>query len=1830
MKKLKNSVLAVSLVASSLLYASETINLQSGWNLVGVSQTSANMNVADMIRDKNVSLIVTYDNGWKKYDPNRSYLQQFSQLKAGQGYWIKSNADSNITINGISTISMPVLKAGWNLAAFGNAFNMDELVNTLTNQGYKLDLMVTFNGGWKKYDPNRSYLQQFHSIDTSAGYWVKTEKLAGVATTADGYSVKLFVDNENADVSNLEGIISTYSLTDLSNIQSQFANVSNIVVSTTKNGQELDSSYINPSDSSFSTALNDTKTQFESNNPTAQSGGTSLYVYGLSEGGSPFILSEAKIYKANTDGSEGDYLGTTSQLGYLYLSDVTNGEKVIVEKDGFDSTVQTLNVVSGGANYIFLSQDDGSGEYSGANEDTTTQSGRLLNRVLNAWNAQVFSARRGAGALLTPTNSRIKAGARLKIRPTSLTSLPDYDSLSSDILNMPGYNVYALGSLKLYARKPFHFGYRMGVPFNDIMQVQDGANLNQIEVAIKATIPDVLKPELLGNDGNYDVNKTAAFANNIAVYQYKDSSWQEIPGSAVSFKINGFSTDFNSMESRFLNRNHNVGYLITVDGSEYTGAYPLIAVYKKAVNITPSVIYHDYGLNVKVTDTDGNPISNALVKLTRGSGGTEVVNYADNNGTAHFDLHAAEGAIEDISLDVMAGNRYPASRTLNISSLAEDANTTVTVSLEAPPAYGTVKGEVTDSNRDDIVNAKVKLLYPIALADVQKDVTKVIDNKEVKGLSVGLVPNAKYKWYIKVHSDTDNNTQSNPRLLNRVSSQRWILVKSDTAANNGNFLPYDKIVSQAIALPHEGDPSDIGVIPAAQFDVAVEVDHDIDADGHYDFVELATTPAAQDNLSGEEFSSNVNNNYGKTIGFVSTVINVQKIIKHAGGIQIPNDKLYVKSADLGINDWHGYDEIDANEFDTAVNQTLINEEEADEAGYYNMADNMKFSLTNNNYLLVQDDTFEAAHDYNYTSWDMALSATVQLANGSESYVKLKKVNNEYKWVNVDDPTVTANNEPYFIHLKTDTFTGINFEDLGRALSQNKIFAKLAENMQAIANEANIAGTLQNPENSLMKDGFNASVIPTMTVTTNQTAGVGAGKVIKLRKVANIAIGGNDAPIKDYISLDRVDVDAPAMTQSEQTTHSDRVGLYQFSAVPLSYGQMNVNDSLLRVTADKLGFYEAPVTDVPKFTQDNTATAIREDVQRVDLSMDTKPTYNVEVNVTDTNGNPINNAVVIIDGVMSSNNTDLSESQSLQAQEGSDVTFNNVIGGRGSSRIIRVSVPDTHYIPVIKTLRNLNADKVVNVQLVNADLIADYAPAISVIDSSFNPSNGIATITVDIEDKNDGSTTVKPAQVYVTNNGEVSHANIRQDGSEFTISLPLNVGSNSIVIEAANSKGISDSSPVSFDYNPNIGSVNGVIRGFTDNNSDGRVDNTDMLVLDIFDANGMYINTAMPADDGRYVLEDLPAGEQYKLQALEINANGNIINRSDLVPVTIAGGQLLNVDITMQPVPQDTGVTGSPVFDLIGDLANAPISSTGEMNVSATISNFDPDNGGKVAFVVNDRIVRVDSSNLNSEGNHSYNIQNFTIQLQPGNNIIYGVAQNPDGSFDWTADISKDWEVNNSATTLATLNLTLNVCEESNVTNCSPFNDPNGAEVYISDVDGNYVADGEVNASGSGSIVGLLPSEYYVNVYPNSADYSRAYDRDVNLTEGNNQVEVNLTKFADTVTIPPYDVSNIELNATDIEVNKTYTATAIISGEDNNYSTDNGYSYSWNYVYNDENGTEQTVPLSCNDAECVFSIPQTGYTSLNVYVAKGDQNKTSSTGFTVQEIVVPEPPQVPNI
>ena len=1817
---MRKRMILLSLVAASSLFASETIELKQGWNLIGVSATDTNMNVADKIAGKNISLIVTNVNGaWRKYDPNRSYLQQFRQFEPGRAYWIKSTADSNITFNGNNVETLPQLNPGWTLASFGDNFDMSYLVTQLNNSGYKLDLMVTNkNGAWRKYDPNRSYLQQFSSIDPTSGYWVKVEQLVATATTRDGYDIKLYTDKSNADVSTLVNAIPNYTISDLSNIQNLFNDVTNIVVSGTHDGQVITSSYIDPTDSSFSTALTTAKSNIDT--PTQAAGGTSIYVYGLSEGGSPYIVSEAKIYKLNDDGSEGDFLGTTSQTGYLYLDNATNGEKVIVEKDGFDSTIQTINLVSGGANYIFISADDGSGTYESSAASNDTASGRLLNKTLHAWNPFVYAARGGYGAILTPADSRLRFGTGIKVKHKALADLPDYNYISENITNVAGYNTYTLSSLKVYAKRFGSFRYTTGISFSDLFDVQDGTNLNDISAVLGVKLNDDLKEKLMNNQGQIDLSKIADFKNNIKVYMYKDLQWQPIDTANIDFKVKGKST-FTDTENYFLNNHTNIDALVTINGTAYTGAYPLIAVYQEAVNITPDVTYHTYGLDVKVTEEDGSVLPNSLVKMIRGNGNNEVIGYTNNEGIAHFDVLASEGAVENISLNILEGSHYPVSRVLNISSLRRDVNNTINITMQTPPAYATVKGTITDSSDSStIADAKVKLVYPIALADVQKDVEKIIDNRPVKGISVGAVPNAKYKWYIKAHDDTESTTNTSSRTLNRVSRQRWILVQQATSASNGNFLAYNKILAQALAMPKSDDPSDVKIIPTGQFDVAVEVEHDVDGDGNYDFVELAATPAARNNLSGEEFA-NANNNYGRTLGFVSTTIDVGKIMKTAGGISTNNLPTYIQNADINNGKWLNV-YADEYNYTKLVNYSAAPTELNDDDS---VAEHIKFVIYNN-YLYLQDDTTRIGHDYNYTRWDAAISATLKGQNGHHKYVALKKYNDVYKWVELNSSSLGSINPvtdtDKFIFVQQDTFAGISYDKLGRIVAQNKILSKLAMSLSDIANEVNDNGgdinvtNLEDANKLLFQDGFDLFLIPTIVTTINSNATNGVGETLKFRKIVDVKLGGESNPLQNFIKLDQVEVDRPVLTQSSQTVHSDRVGLYQFSAVPLSYGQMNLNESLLRVESNKLGYYTSPIVNVPKFTQDNPETDAREDVQRIDLAMSEKPTYNVEVNVTDENGNALNNAVVIVDGIATSN-TDLSESESVQAQEGSDITFNNVIGGRGTSRIIRVSVPNNNYIPVIKTLRNLNQDEVVNIQLQNANSVADYAPSISVIDTSINTDRGIAQIKVNITDKNDGGVTVTPANIYVRNNDDIVTPTISQDGVTFTISVPLNVGTNSFVIEAGNTVGISDSAPVRIDYNPNVGTVNGRILGIDS-------DANEFLVLDIYDENGLYINSAYPAEDGRYILENLRANERYKIQALAINEETvRVTKQSDLIPITIPAGSILNQDLTLHDMPS-SAVSGSPVFDFIGDITQNPISSTGELNVSATLNNFDPSNG-RVGIVVNDVIYPIPTDRLNeANGDYNYNIQNFTVQLRPGNNVIYGVAQNSDGSFDWTADVTVNWNTTNDQASLATLNV--NITNDANLSN-------DGADIEIYDSNFNFVNYVQLAPeTNSTSVNSLLPGIYYVNIYPNNSELEAVMDKEVNVSSGSNELNITLVKASQTIDVPDFYVSSVDINTSAVQINTNYTAIAQVSGPDVNYSVDNGYNYSWNYTYYDNNRSEDvTVPLTnCNTESCIFELNTTGWVNLNVEVSKGDRNETGTTGFTVQNVVLDTPPAVPDI
>ena len=1814
--------LALSLVASSLLFGMN-VELHRGWNLVGISGVDANMNVMDKIRDKNISLIVTNDNGrWLKFDPNRSYLQQFSTFEEGKGYWIKANKDINLTFNYINNIQMPNINGGWNLVSFKDGLNAKNAIAQLNNSGFKVDLIVTNdNGRWLKFDPNRSYLQQFSTLDGSKGYWVKAEKVAAIATTKDGYNVELYTESNNPDLSNLVSVISQYNLNELPNIKDQFSGVSNIVLSTTSNGNPIESSYISPE-----SLDNGIVSNFEQKiqNPTANQTGASLYVYGLDEGGAPFIVSNAKIYKVNSDGTKGDYLGETSQTGYLFLSDLRNGDKIWIEKDGFDPNIQTVQVINNGANYFFLTPDNGEGTYQGTQTNDNT-SARLM-RQLNAWNAEIYSAPRG-GALITPVNSRLKFGAMLRVISRSIMSMPDYESLNSKF-NNSNYNYKILDSLKIISRAPGDLMWSMNNSFDKIFEVNGDTQLSSINLILDFKLTDDINQKLLKDNGSgYDETKIDNFVKNISLYEFKDMQWTEINGSNGGIKLIIKSKDYNSLsqeEKSYFNTHPNVKAFLKIDEAHYTGAYPVVAVYKELVHQIPQVTIDNYPVVLKVQDENGSVIKNALVKMSRDNGDFVFTTNTNENGIATFNLRAVDGSMENVTFNVLEGAHYPVTKIINTSDLTKDINNTVNITMQQPPKYATVKGYVKDENNNEpMVNAKVKLIYPIALANVQKNVTKIINNKEVKGISVGSVPNATYKWYIKAHESEINQ---NPNSNARVSTKRWILVQKATASHNGNFLPYDKVVALALQAPLENDPNDVKIIPAGEFDIAVEVDHDIDGDGRVDFTELASTPAQEANLGGN-FSSNVNNNYGRMLGYISTTINLDEIIKNAGGISIV-PKLW---ANIDGN-WNPYDYVDDNgTINNLTDYTITDaalssssEDYDDVVGGYDIENNMGISYDDQlGYLLVQDHTYTNGHEYNDTKWDVGISATLQGNNGNNYYVALKKVGNQYKWVQLNQNSSghlnPVSDEDKFIFVQDDQFKGVSVNKIAQVIANNKVFAKLAMKLSNIAAEAGIDNSdLQNPDNNLVEDGFDLSVIPTITFTTNSLARAGEGKVVQIRKIIDIALGGDTTPLKKYIKLNRVEVNRPTIFNATQNVHTDSLGLYQFSAVPLSYGILNSNESLLRITSSKLGYFNSPVKNVPKFTQDDTTTSQREDVKRIDLSLHKKPLYEVDVNVTDKNGNPIDNAVVILDGIDNNNNTDLTEAQSIKAKEGSLVRFNNVIGGMGSTRIVKVSVPDSNYIPVIKTIRNLTSKKIVNIQLQSASDIADFKPRISILSINNNDNNATATVNAKIVDKEDG-TTIAPENIYILNNGNLVRAvvtKVQGNNDTFNIVVPLNPGENDVVIGATNSKGMSQTNPITINYDITTGDVSGKVSGFVDSDQNGQIDDSHVVTVDVYSNDGVYLTSFMTDTNGNYEIDQLPAGDELKLQAEEINLagmisgqNNYILAKSNLVPVTVQGGRIVSKNISMTQI-QQTSISGAPQIDFIGDLNDENISADGKLNISFSVQNFDK-NHGELGVVVNNSFYPISKDSLNEmpDGENSYTAQNFRVQLTPGQNIIYLVASNPNGMQDMTSDVYVNW------TPSSTLGIDLNLTECNSTTSCTPYTDGAYVEVYnnnmlLSSFDEN---DNEIEMQN------IMPnSEYTINIQPYNENYaSKTINIDVNSTSVLKQVK--LEKANQNIEVPDFSISGIDLNSSYLIKGKPFNAKVdVILNNDVNMSS---LHYKWFYI-KDENVSYQ----NCNSYSCEFNLSGDGQYILGVQVE--DQNYTMP--IYVNDVEIDMPPMPPRV
>jgi hypothetical protein len=219
-RKFAISVLVSSLLASSAIADTQTINYHRGWNLLG-----SNLNVSNLDAFANAKTVWAWDANtkkWKVFSADSSLkqvidklasvgeLEKLNKLNAGDGFWVNSSEDKTITLNGEEGLNSKVLSAGWNLVSFVGNGAVD-IEKVFEGNGQIYIVWSWENGKWKAWSPNsyiRSLIQKNPNIDLlttiepSKGYWVNTQMASTIPikltppTVKKMIFVRLLTDNQ--------------------------------------------------------------------------------------------------------------------------------------------------------------------------------------------------------------------------------------------------------------------------------------------------------------------------------------------------------------------------------------------------------------------------------------------------------------------------------------------------------------------------------------------------------------------------------------------------------------------------------------------------------------------------------------------------------------------------------------------------------------------------------------------------------------------------------------------------------------------------------------------------------------------------------------------------------------------------------------------------------------------------------------------------------------------------------------------------------------------------------------------------------------------------------------------------------------------------------------------------------------------------------------------------------------------------------------------------------------------------------------------------------------------------------------------------------------------------------------------------------------------------------------------------------------------------------------------------------------------------------------------------------------------------------------------------
>ena len=161
-----------------------TLHLKAGWNLVSIPIQPANTSLWHVLApiQGKYDKVFAYKNGWSYrayYDG--AWHGDLDEIESGNGYWIHSNEDVNLTVYGYNPDRNIFLGQGWNLAGWPSNETRD-LVEALAsiNNSYTKVFTYDQSEGWEY---RAFYDGAWHGfldlIEPGRGYWIYMEE-AGI------------------------------------------------------------------------------------------------------------------------------------------------------------------------------------------------------------------------------------------------------------------------------------------------------------------------------------------------------------------------------------------------------------------------------------------------------------------------------------------------------------------------------------------------------------------------------------------------------------------------------------------------------------------------------------------------------------------------------------------------------------------------------------------------------------------------------------------------------------------------------------------------------------------------------------------------------------------------------------------------------------------------------------------------------------------------------------------------------------------------------------------------------------------------------------------------------------------------------------------------------------------------------------------------------------------------------------------------------------------------------------------------------------------------------------------------------------------------------------------------------------------------------------------------------------------------------------------------------------------------------------------------------------------------------------------------------------------